>query len=262
MERIGEVIKLMGTPQEILGKMTQESTNEESTDTLFSDCEYCQGAGFVHPMRDNKVDYGNVIPCRCRQQESNENRRMALLRACQFPPMVADMTFNNFKAYPAVQRALIISKVIANNPGKLAWLTLMGLNGVGKTHLAVAICKSWADAGIPSRYVFVPLLLDELREGFSKTDNASYQARFNFYCTIPLLLLDDLGTESKTAWVQEKLETLVDYRLMNKLSLIVTCNKALDELSPRIASRLTRLPESLLINVDAPDYMVEKAKGK
>tara|TARA_Y100000310_G_scaffold166912_1_gene166611 strand:- start:3660 stop:4283 length:624 start_codon:yes stop_codon:yes gene_type:complete len=206
--------------------------------------------------------YSEVVLCQCRRKEVEEQRRLRLLKTCQFPEMVESMTFENFKIFPAVKGVLEVAKKVAGQPGSLFWLTLMGWNGVGKTHLAVAICKAWADAGVPSRYVCVPLLLDELREGFAKTNDDSYQSRFDYYCQVPLLLLDDLGMESKTGWVQEKLEAIVDYRLMHKLSLIVTSNKALDELSPRIASRLTRLPESRMVNIKAPDYMVEKARVK
>jgi DNA replication protein DnaC len=57
---------------------------------------------------------------------------------------------------------------------------------------------------------------------------------------VPLLVLDDLGVENSTSWVQEKLDTLVDYRLMHGLALVVTTNLTLEELPARISSRLER----------------------
>ncbi len=137
----------------------------------------------------------------------------------------------------------------------------MGLHDTGKTHLAVSICKAWVDKGIAAKYVFVPLLLDELREGFGKQDNESYYARFKRFCEVPLLVLDDLGAESPTVWVQEKLETLVDYRYMNKLSLVVTTNKTIDELSPRLGSRLVRHPNAQLVAIRAEEYTMRRTRG-
>ncbi|KKL80082.1 hypothetical protein LCGC14_2008340, partial [marine sediment metagenome] len=215
-------------------------------------CEYCSGMGSVHPVVSGNIQYDQSIPCVCVKEELEENRKVTMLKSCKFPPIVSELTFENFDNFTEVQSAYIAAKNMADNPGDLAWLVLLGINGVGKTHLAVATCKAWVDAGIPARYSFVPLLLDELREGFNRDGDGSYQNRFDYYCRVPLLLLDDLGMESKTAWVQEKLETIVDFRLMNKLSLIITCNKSLDELSPRISSRLPRLNEKAhIINIDA-----------
>lgn len=175
--------------------------------------------------------------------------------------MIDYMGFENFKVYPEVKTAYSDAMFIASNPQKLTWVTFMGLNDTGKTHLAIAICKSWIEKGVAAKYAFVPLLLDELREGFNKEADSTYTERFKKFCEIPLLLLDDLGAESKTAWVQEKLETLVDYRYMNKKSLIVTTNLTFDEMSPRLSSRLVRHPEAKLINISAKEYTLRRTKG-
>jgi DNA replication protein DnaC len=228
-----------------------------------SNCSVCNGSGYVHPVKNNKIQFDKTILCKCVAGEILKQKRALILKSCEFPPNAEDMTFENFKVYPAIRTAYNTAKSIASNPNQLFWLTLMGTNGVGKTHLAVSICKLWVDAGIPARYVFVPMLLDELREGFRHDGDDSYYHKFHYYCTVPLLLMDDLGRESQTAWVQEKLETLIDYRLMHKLSLIITCNKSLDELSPVIASRLGRLKESQIININANDYTLSQyKKGK
>lgn len=224
-------------------------------------CPLCKGANVVHPVgEDGKVIYDKTISCICVRDGLVEGQKQAAIERCEFPPMVEDMTFSNFEEYTAVRTALSLANAMADNPGKLAWLTLMGENGVGKTHLAVAVCKAWVTAGIPARYAYVPLLLDELREGFKETGDDSYYARFQYFCTVPLLLLDDIGAESSTAWVQEKLETLINYRLMYKLSLLLTTNKPIEKLSDKISSRLLRLKEANIVNIDAEDYMLSKLK--
>jgi len=230
--------------------------------TYNTDCQYCGGSGLLHPSKDGVIVYSETIPCVCTRDELKQKRMQQLIDSCALPPYAGDMTFESFKQYPESKEAYRMAKNMADNPGELRWLGLLGHNGNGKTHLAVSICKAWIKAGIPARYAFVSLLLDELREGFKKEDAAhNYDGRFRYYCNIPLLLLDDFGMESKTAWVQEKLDTLVDYRLMNNLSLIVTSNNSLDEMPSRIRSRLMRHPQGAIVGIMAEDYSLRRKRN-
>lgn len=226
---------------------------------LESNCSICNDSRFVHPLIDDKPVYSQIQLCSCVKDKIIAERKNTLLKHCQLPPFTETMNFENFNVYKEVKAAYEGSKSMADNVGQLCWLGLLGDNGTGKTHLAVSVCKAWIQAGIPSRYTFVSLLLDELRRGFSnKNPEYNYETRFDYYCNIPLLLLDDYGVESATSWVQEKLDTIIDYRLMNNLSLIVTSNKSLDEMPPRIRSRLARHPKGKIIAILADDYSLYK----
>jgi len=61
---------------------------------------------------------------------------------------------------------------------------------------------------------------------------------------VPLLVLDDLGTEKKSPFACEQLQKIVDHRARSSLPLVVTTNKPLNQLpnddEGRIASRLQR----------------------
>jgi DNA replication protein DnaC len=239
-------------------KIIQELTNiqgEDMVDLSNIKCSICQDLHFVHP---GNTDFSRIVPCKCVETEYAIKKKQAMIKYCEFPPMANAYSFDNYNAYsPSLQKFLNTCKQIAEQP-TLVWLTISGTNDTGKTHLAVSICKEWVKAGIPAKYAFVPLLLDELRQGFGK--DGDYDSRFNTFCTVPLLLLDDLGAEYNTGWVQEKLETIIDYRYMNSLSLIVTTNKTLGELSQRIRSRLMRHPSSIMITPNAQEYTMYKAK--
>lgn len=224
------------------------------------DCQYCGGAGIVHPMKNGVVQYSVTIPCSCRKNDINKKRIEAILKTCAFPPFAQNMNLNNFKQYNGVIQSYEDAKEMADNPGKLCWLAILGLNGIGKTHLGIAVCKKWIDAGIPARYALTSLLLDELREGFKKENDDSYAAKFDYYCRVPLLMLDDFGIESKTSWVQEKLETLIDYRLMNNLSLIITSNLSIDEMPMRISSRLERHPNCKISAMKGNENILREVK--
>ena len=226
----------------------------EATLKVENVCPLCQGYKHLNPrLPDGRVDYTRLIPCDCYLLEYEENKKQALLKYCVMPEGAGKMTFETYKIYPELKAAYEMAKTMANNPGTMSWASFIGGNGTGKTHLGVAICKAWLAAGIPARYALVSVLLEELRQGFNK-ETSDYDAKFKYYCEVPLLMLDDYGIQSNTGWVKEKLDTIIDCRLMNGVSLIVTSNLTLDEMPDRVRSRLLRPTNSNIIAMIAPDY--------
>ena len=202
------------------------------------------------------MNYSKAVRCQCMKVQDEQIRRERYIRLCALPGGTEDMTFKKFREYPDINVALTAANDIAT--GKLKWLALLGGVDLGKTHLAIAICREWLSRGLPARYAYVPLLLDELRRGFGNTGELSYDSQFKFFCTVELLVLDDLGTESATPWVQEKLDTIVDYRMVHYLPLVVTSNLAIDELPIRIASRLQRFEEGRVVVLDGQEYRLRR----
>ena len=149
---------------------------------------------------------------------------------------------------------------MAEETSDLRWLILLGQVDCGKTHLAISICRRWLQRGKPARYVFVPLMLDELRRGYSKEGDESYDAKLQFLMGVDLLVLDDLGSQTPTPWAMERLMMIIDHRSVNGLPLVVTTNKSLTELpgddEHRIGSRLLRFPASRQIVIEAPEFRV------
>ena len=137
------------------------------------------------------------------------------------------------------------------------WLLYTGPSGSGKTHLAVAIGGQALSAGRPVFFAFVPALLDHLRSTFSPDSPVGYDELFEQIKTIPILILDDLGAESSTAWAEEKLYQIVVHRHEARLPTVITTSFSLDALEtakPRIA---TRLVDSLVVDwqpISAPNY--------
>jgi DNA replication protein DnaC len=133
------------------------------------------------------------------------------------------------------------------------WLLLQGGYGCGKTHLAAAIANFAVGMGVPTLFLTVPDLLDLLRFAFDAED-VTFEARFEQIRSAALLVLDDFGTQSATAWAQEKLFQIVNYRYINHLPLVVTTNTPLDEIEPRIRSRLADPELVSTVRILAPDY--------
>jgi len=183
------------------------------------------------------------------------------LRLCGLPFGTDNLTFDTFcvdKRWPALYEAKRLSIELAEETSNIRWLCLLGGADCGKTHLAIAICRRRLERNKPARYVFVPLMLDELRRGYSKEGDDAYDSKLQFLMNVDLLVLDDLGAQTPTPWAMERLMMLVDYRSVNGLPLVVTTNKPLTDLpgddEHRIGSRLLRFPAGRQIVIDSPEY--------
>ena len=133
------------------------------------------------------------------------------------------------------------------------WLLLQGGYGCGKTHLAAAIANFAVSMGVPTLFLTVPDLLDNLRFAYNDEDT-TFEERFEEIRTSQLLVLDDFGTQNATPWAQEKLFQIVNYRYINRLSTVITTNLALDEIEMRIRSRLSDPELVTQVRIQATDY--------
>ena len=131
---------------------------------------------------------------------------------------------------------------------------LTGTYGCGKTHLAAAIGNYRRWMGESPVFVVVPDLLDHLRATFSPTSNASYDELFNRVKSAPLLVLDDLGTQSATPWAREKLYQIFNERYNAKLPTVITMSSNLEDLDARIRSRMLDTRVCTIFEILAPSY--------
>ena len=153
----------------------------------------------------------------------------------------------------SLQKAFGATTAYAEDPQ--GWLVLMGSYGSGKTHLAASIGNYRRAMGEEPIFVVVPDLLDHLRATFSPTSSTSYDRRFEEVRSAPLLILDDLGTQSATPWAREKLYQLLNYRYNAKLPTVITTSQRLDEIDPRIRSRMLDKRLCTIYAITAPAYL-------
>jgi len=129
------------------------------------------------------------------------------------------------------------AKAFAQNPE--GWLVLTGASGCGKTHLAAAIANQCIVNGHTVLFIVVPDLLDHLRATFSPSSDITYDELFEQVRNVPLLILDDLGTQSSTPWAREKLYQIINHRYNAQLPTVITTNNPIEELDERLRTRLT-----------------------
>lgn len=224
-------------------------------------CPICKGLGYVRAdVPVGHPDFGTLIPCTCRLVEMAA-RRIEALRAVGDLQALARMTFETFNpeghSLPPDKQANLRwayeeARVFAENP--TGWLVLKGGYGCGKTHLAAAIANRCVERGQPVLFITVPDLLDHLRATYAPTSSIAYGTRFEEVRTVPVLILDDLGTESSTPWALEKLFQILNYRYNAHLPTVITTNHELEEISLRLRSRLVDPDLVKIVSIIALDY--------
>ena len=209
-------------------------------------CPLCRGAGFVRkdvPLDD--PDFGRAFPCQCALEEKEEERLARLQRYSNLGPLTR-LTFGNLMSRgrstdPGNQerfaRAVAAAQQFVEEPS--GWLVLCGASGCGKTHLAAAIGNASIEQGRPAFFVVVPDLLDHLRAAYKPGSEVSYDELFEQVRNAPLVILDDLGGHSATAWAQEKLFQLLNHRYNHRLPTVFTTGVPLEEMEERLRTRLS-----------------------
>jgi len=260
VKRLGEAIREVGTDVEKAALPGARPVGEHDD----AECPICGGLGYVRedvPVDDPR--FGQLFPCRCKLAEL-EHSRLEQLRALsnlEQQTRLTRMTFETFvpDGYGQVPNvatnlrlAFDLARQYADNPD--GWLILFGGYGCGKTHLAVAIANQVIKRGQPVLFVVVPDLLDHLRATFSPNSPVSYDERFEQIRNAPLLILDDLGTQSSTPWAQEKLYQIFNHRYNASLPTIVTSNHGLEEIDLRIRSRMVDPDLATIVTILAPDF--------
>jgi DNA replication protein DnaC len=103
-------------------------------------------------------------------------------------------------------------------------------------------------------FVVVPDLLDHLRATFSPTSTTTLDKLFEQVRTAGLLILDDLGTESATPWAREKLFQLLNYRYAARLPTVITTSNPIDQIEPRLRTRMLDAARCTVFVIAAPAY--------
>jgi DNA replication protein DnaC len=227
-------------------------------------CPICLGAGYLrHDVLADDPRFDELIPCECTAREL-EQRRLERLVAKSNLGELTRMTFESFErkvmaGKPPEQSpdgAWFASLAFAEGRSTNKWLVLYGRTGTGKTHLAAAIANHRLSHGQPVVFIGVADLLDHLRAAYSPASEVGYDELFETVRSTPLLILDDLGTQSPTPWAREKLYQLINFRHDRRAETVVTTNLELDELASadtRIYSRLADKELSRVVEIRSVD---------
>ena len=236
-------------------------------------CEICKGAAFRF-MQDPRTREVRQVVCQCAMAVYEAERAAYLREMCNVDEeTLARFTFDTFHPGKAaapdgqvrrVRASMGEVKAICEDFARAPrnWLVLAGNVGSGKSHLAFAIANALLAKGVGVYWETMPELMDALRAGYK---DGSYDERFNLMKRVPVLILDDLGTENASDWVTEKLFQLFNARYLKAAPTVVTTNLDLEtaeaKLSARVRSRLLDRKLSTVVQLPAGDYRVAEGKA-
>ena len=186
----------------------------------------------------NKINYNCKI---CFDTGIHNNRRCV----CYIKSKINNLEdFSNFEieyypkeVQPIMLKAFKKSKEFAEFK-KYENLLFYGDAGLGKTFLCNAITKKLLEKNINAVYESAYNLFRSIEKERFENEN---KAIIEKYYKAPILIIDDLGTEFSTIVTQSAFFNIINERMINKKSTVISTNLSLKELektySERIVSR-------------------------
>jgi len=189
-------------------------------------CAHCGGTGWKIVERGG---LSGAEPCEC----ASANRAGWIKEHAGIPPTYASASFDNFQlpADNPVARDGLANVVLRVKgfvrefpPRDKPGLLLVGANGTGKTHLAVATLKELLDRGHSGIFFDYQTLLDQIRSGYDAAAGAADKEAYRSALDAEILLLDDLGSHRVTDWVEDTVTAILTHRCNYGKPLIATTN--------------------------------------
>jgi DNA replication protein DnaC len=222
-------------------------------------CPLCDDTGWK-PIDDHGVR--RVVRCDCWRDRIVHNR----LGDANIPKRYLHCTFDNFTAYnESLEQAVVKARHVADSFPASRGLLFEGQPGVGKTHLAVAVLKQVIEtAGVRGLFYDTRDLLRIIRSTYDPSIRTTELEVLRPVMTADLLVLDDLGAEKTSEWVEETMNLIVNTRYNERRLTVFTSNyqdfpeelaepnSLIFRIGHRMRSRLHEMCEFL--QMDGADY--------
>ncbi|MCW5979159.1 MAG: ATP-binding protein [Bryobacteraceae bacterium] len=192
------------------------------------ECPLCGGTGWRSFDRD-----GIAVAERCGCAADERLRKIE--ERSNVPPLYLRASFDNFSTLPdnpVANRILTTAVTTARayvreflRGSTRQGLIFIGEPGTGKTHLAVAVLRSLiARFGCEGVFVDYQQLLERTRQSYDPASSSGDRGAFQTALSCEVLLLDDLGAQRYSDWVEDMVTQVVTHRCNNAKPLIATTN--------------------------------------
>ncbi|HAO5936549.1 TPA: primosomal protein DnaI [Listeria monocytogenes] len=186
------------------------------------------------------------------KEKIEEDKRRAVerrIRSLYMPKQVVDANLADFYTdEESRQLALVEAYQFLNNyPPKsgerVKGLFIHGSFGTGKSYLLGALAKELALKGISTTLVYLPEFMREVKQSIS--DNTVGE-KIQFAKETEVLMLDDIGAESMTAWTRDEvLGAILQFRMQEELPTFFSSNYSMDQLENHLMLSQNGMEEKL-----------------
>ena len=149
------------------------------------------------------------------------------------------------KAFDIAKRyADNIDEIIANYGGGGLYFYSKA-KGSGKTFLSTILGNELTRRGKRVRWFGVTNLLQDIKASYDRESGTSSAEIIGLCKAAEILILDDIGVEKQSAWVNETMYSILDDRLTHARPTIFTSNIRPNELQydARVTDRISRMAE-------------------
>ena len=219
-------------------------------------CARCNGSGWIPVPGENRVE-----PCAC-QGDLRRRQRIAATKIPRryFPHCrLSDFYERNSAVLTSAKRRVqefADGWMPGINNGR--GLLLAGSCGSGKTHLAVAALLEIIDTAKPGKLLFSNFqdLIQEIQASFDSDEVPSKSEILRPLLEADLLVLDELGSQKPSMFVQDILYYVINTRYNDERTTIFTTNLTEDlqeRIGERLRSRLYEMTDEIRLT-GVPDY--------
>ncbi|SDK42495.1 primosomal protein DnaI [Sediminibacillus albus] len=176
--------------------------------------------------------------CYKKVQREEQDKHKSLIQSLYMPKDILNASVagldHNLERGEAIKATLSYLRSLGTEQQEDKGLYFYGPFGVGKTHFLGAIANELAKKRIPSMVIYMPEFVREIKASL-KDD--SLNSKVEHFKKIPVLMLDDIGAESQSAWFRDEiLGSILQYRMMEKLPVFFTSNYSLEQLENHLAT--------------------------
>lgn len=214
------------------------------------DCPACGGTGWKEVVRDG---VNAVARCACVQPPAAED----LLRQACIPPRFENAGFDNFSVgrhqdnpieYRGLTEAFVAAQSFAKNymplgeQGRNGLLFQSTTTGTGKTHLAVAVLRELIRKGYDGVFLDYQQWLRDMRSAYDVLGGSEHRTAYGRAIDASVILLDDLGSERHSDWVEDTITSLINHRYNEGKAILATTNLPIPEFGDAKREKDTLIP--------------------